>query len=207
MAGEEEKKVVEDAETNAFRYRTIWTNSLFEKDDGTIRIFSFGRNFRFRTSVIVWGLVGIILSALIYFLLIRHIFPSGWDWPAGIIILVIVTFLSIQIGQWSPMQKYTGEDLITYLTFMTRNRIAMSSSGSGRPASITCTTYAIPNHPDGRQVEGTMYIGTQPLRDKGKANYVRGANQDMEFWFYPRGSMRNLRGGRYNTHPLNTKIL
>lgn len=198
MADKDNEDLINDREAQAIRYQTIWTNSLFDKDDGVFKYSRMGRlNIRIPKSWAIWGVASVIVSTVICFGILRFILP-----PTMLLILagpiyLFTGLLFINLGSWSPMKKDTGEDFITYMKLIIRNKIGTGGFGKGPQSRGVYVTKALKNFPEGRPIGGKLYLGTQPLRT---APFIdnRNTNHKTEFHFYPRGTYKNVDIGEYN---------
>ena len=156
MAEKEKEEFSDDALAQAFRYRTIWTNSLFESGNDIITISRFGKiNLRIEKAVIIWSIVGITIGVILTLTLFKWILPDSIFLLAGGLFTFMFTLVLVQVGLWSPMRKSTGEDLITYLKFRARNSIA-SGGLFNKQTKSGYISRAFKDHPEGRPVSGKM---------------------------------------------------
>lgn len=199
MADKNEEDYSRDLEAQSLRFQTIWTNTLFERGNNVYAKSFAGRyTFRIEKSVIIWTIVGLIISFLLHFLLFRFIFPDSILLIVSVVSSFIIVVASIQLGRWSPMQASTGEDLITYIKFMTRNKISSGGFFKSKQSKAKYVTRALANHPGGKVVSGKMWLGTQPLTTAAPRS-VYEQDYKTEFQFYPRGEYQNVDIGKHNS--------
>lgn len=206
MADKENEELSDDRIAQALRFQTIWTNSLFDKDDGVIKISRLGKiNIRIPKVWFIWGVFSLLVSSLICFGVLRFILP-------GTVLLLLVgpiylfnALLFINIGSWSPMKKETGEDFITYVKLIARNRVGNGGFGKGKQSRGIFVTRSLPNHPEGRAMGGKFFLGTQPLRT---APFIDNRNKGhkTEYHLYPRGKYNNVDVGKYNSNTRFKKL-
>lgn len=202
---DEEAEFKDDALAQAFRFRTVWTNTLFERGNNVLTISRFGKfNFRIEKAAIYWTVAGILISLLIIFTVFKWILPPDLLFFVGGLFTLFFTLILVQIGMWSPMKKSTGEDLITYLKFMARNKFSSGGLFAKQSKSVYVSK-AFKNHPDGRPISGKMWLGTQPLATAVTTD-MTSKNDKMEYQFYPRGDMKNVDIGRYNAKDKHRRL-
>lgn len=171
MAGKNSRNYDDNTDYDAFseslRFGTIETTPLFEKDDKSFKLSPGGGAFsiRIKWSSIIWGGIFGLITFLILISLYLWLKP-GWVF---IVLIVTITFTAVMgggmLGRWSPMQKSTGEDLITYILFKIRQRLATNGAliGGKRPAQVKLNSMAIAKSSGGKIVDCDVYLGTQPM--------------------------------------------
>ena len=169
MAKEEnnEKRDEEnDLISKAIEYQTINTTGLFERGNPALKISRGGVvNIRIEWAAIIWGGCFGVLTLLFNFLLFVKILKAPGTVSAFFIITatIIFTVVGAKLGTWSPMNKDTGENLVTYFKIMIRSRLARGGMGDGKQSETELFSYAVV--PDGQIVNCKRWIGTQPLRN------------------------------------------
>lgn len=152
-----------DPKVESMNYGTIWTNTMFEPGNAALKISRHGvLNIRIPWAAIIWGALFALLFGGIGALFLLGIFQFG---AIGIPIVIFIAGLGAligsRVGMWSPMQKSTGEDLLTYMMIVVRQRL---SNGSGKMSYTELNSKAVGGE-DGRVVKCSQWLGTQPLRN------------------------------------------
>lgn len=187
---EEDDKLKYDVVAKAMEYGTIRTNSLFESDKSALKFSRAGGLVQIRIpwATIIWGgLFAIVGMAVGSFIAIKILGLPG-------IYLIIVAsvcgfipgFIGAKLGNWSPMRDETGEDLVTYLMILMRQRISANSAQSGKQSTCTLLSKAVGGE-DGKLVKCTQWIGTQPLYDAPPQGLYADEVFVSDLHYYPRG--------------------
>lgn len=176
-----------EAFERAMHYGTVNTTSLFEKENGVIKISRVDGilNFRMRWSSIFGMIVLGIPGGLIVWLFLK-IFGSH---PISIIfigvIFLIFIIIGYKLGQWSPMAKTTGEDFLTWVKIVMRNRLVMNENiiGGKKPSEVTA--FSVIEGSSGKNVPCTVFLGTQPVYNAPPR--ILGKKTETPYDLSPRG--------------------
>lgn len=179
-----------DAQTEALNYGSIWTNSLFERDGNVLKISRGGGllTVRILWASIIWGSAFALIAGLVGFLIFVKILGAGMMAIPFIFGGVLAAgMIGVRLGRWSPIQKETGEDLMTYMKMKLRKSITYGGLAK-RPSTTTLNSLAIGGE-EGRLVQCQQWLGTQPLHD---APPMSAFEDDFktDFDFYPRGEFK-----------------
>lgn len=191
MASEEEEKekLNYDLVSKAMEYGTIRTNSLFEDNKSVLKFSRAGGAVQIRIPWvnIIWFTTFFIVGMSIgSFLAIKILhLPGIYLIIVGVLFGVAPGFIGVQLGNWSPMKKETGEDLITYLIIVLRQKISANSAQKGKQS--TCELYSRAVGADGRMETCTQWIGTQPLYDAPPQGIYADEVLMTDWHFYPLG--------------------
>lgn len=147
------------------RYDCIEVTSLFNKG---LKEFKFSRggvvSVRIPWVSILWGGAFFVITGLISLPIISLI--GGFDSPVLLAMITVTIFgatlSGAKLALWSPIKKETGEDLTTYFKILVRERLLYA--GVKGKVSTTRLNSRADNH-NGRIVECTQWLGTQPLTD------------------------------------------
>lgn len=154
-----------NANEEAFVYKTMWTNKLFEDSRPMLRYSTMGLvNIRIPWSSVILGIIFGAISLLFVLGIVSLFNASGFFLPIGFAGSMGVAFIGAKLGRWSPMQKTTGEDLFTYIKFTLRNKVATGGFRAGKLSKTMLKSRAIGGE-EGKMVECTEFLGTQPLRN------------------------------------------
>lgn len=183
-----------DPDTEAMNYGTIWTNALFDPGTPALKFARHGvLNIHIPWAAIIWGGIFAVIFGGIAAIIILVIFKfGGVGVPVVMFVAGLAALVGAKIGMWSPMQKSTGEDLLTYMMIVVRQRL---SSGGGSVSSTELNSKAI-GGADGRIVKCTQWLGTQPLRN---APPMSAYEEDFaaEYHIVPRGEFNVIRNDNY----------
>lgn len=186
-----------NAKHEAVNYGTIWTNGLFEDNKSVLNFSRVGViNIRIPWSCIIWGGVFGAIAGIVLFLIYLLLGASGVMIPILFAVDVMFIGLGAKLGNWSPMKKTTGEDLMTYLKFMAREKISNGGFGAGKVSKTMMKTYAVGGE-KGKMEQCEEYLGTQPLRNAPPMNpYV--AEYSSPYELRPRGVFKVIHSDKYN---------
>lgn len=185
-----------DPEAAAMSYGTVWTNSLFDPGTPALKFARHGVvNIFIPWAAIIWGgLFAIIFGAIggLFFLGLFNM--GGLGIPIVAFIAGLGGLIGAKIGLWSPMQKSTGEDLITYFMIAIRSRIGR---GGGK-VSTTKLNSKMYGGAEGRVIECTQWLGTQPLRNAPPMSlYEEDEDFATEYHIKPGGEFDVMRSSDY----------
>lgn len=184
-----------DKLTKALEYGTISTNSLFDSSPSSLKISRAGGlvTIRIPWVTIIWGgIFGIIGLAFAFLLTLKILhLPGIYLIIMGVIFGVIPAFIGAKLGQWSPMRSETGEDLITYLKVKARQKISAGSAQKGKQSTCQLLSKAVGGD-EGRVVNCTMWIGTQPLYDAPPQGIYANEVHTTNLYLEPRGHKRKI---------------
>lgn len=189
-----------DAFQEAIRYGTIETTSLFEPDNRSFKISAGGGslNYRIRYASIIGGAIFLLFGVLVTVILGSIFGYSIYAAPFIIVGNLFFTLIGAKIGTMSPMEKTTGEDLITYIFMMLRRNISTRSSifSMKRPSKVKLNSLAINKNGGGAIVDCETFLGTQPLYDAPPINPYD-FSEMSEFFFDPIGEFKTLPSEKY----------
>lgn len=185
-----DKEIEYDAQTEALNYGTIWTNALFERDGNVLKISRGGGllTIRILWASIIWGGFFALVAGLIGFLFFVKILGAGM-FAIPFIFGGVLTgaLIGVKLGRWSPIQRQTGEDLITYMKMKLRKKITYGGLAK-RPDTTILNSLAVGGE-EGRLVRCQRWLGTQPLH---KAPPMSAFEDDYTTTYdlYPRGEYK-----------------
>mgnify|MGYP006902694868 CR=1 FL=1 len=189
-----------DAFQEAIRYGTIETTALFEPDNRSFKISAGGGsiNYRIRYASIIGACLFLFVGIAITLLLIFIFGFSPYAIPFILVINGVLFLIGAKVGTMSPMEKTTGEDLITYIFMMLRRNIATRNSilSMKRPSKVKLNSLAINKTNGGRIVDCETFLGTQPLYDAPPINPYD-FNEMSEFFFDPQGEFKTIPSEKY----------
>lgn len=188
---EEKEKLKYDVVQKALEYGTIRTNALFEDSKSSLKISRAGGLVQIRIpwATIIWGglfaIIGMSIGSFIALKLLG--LPPMYLLIVASVFGFIPGFIGAKLGNWSPMKDETGEDLITYLLIVMRQKLSAKSAQSGKQSTCMLLSKAIGGE-DGVMVKCTQWIGTQPLYDAPPQGIYADEVLLTDLHYYPRGT-------------------
>ena len=182
----------------ALHYGTINTTSLFEKDNGSLKISRAEGliNIRIRWSSIIGAIITGIPGALIAFLFAKMFGGTPIPIMMAIIMFGLSLILGYQLGTWSPMRKTTGEDFLTWVKIILRNRLATNDNiiGGKRPSEVIA--FSIIEGSAGKNVPCMVFLGTQPVYNAPPR--IIGQETNTPYDLSPRGEFYKVPTSSYD---------
>lgn len=167
----DEKELDYDPAVEASSYGTIHTTGLFDREKSSLKISRMGViNIRIPWATIIWGGVFFFIGLGFWFLILVKMLGGGTTAFLFTIFLAgLFGIAGAKLGNWSPMAKSTGEDLLTYFSVILRQKISVGGFSSRKPSETILNSKAVGNE-DGRLVKCQLWLGTQPLYDAPPMN-------------------------------------
>lgn len=200
MAKTDDGREEYDIEQKALQYGTIRMNALFDKGPSSLKFSRAGGlvDIRIPWVTIIWGGAFALLFLPIGLLVsLKLLGIPGVYMPVLIVLFGVVPgFLGAKLGAWSPMQSSTGEDLLTYVAIVSRQKMSAKSAQPGKQSTCELVSRVYGGE-EGQVVKCTRWIGTQPLYNAPPMSLYADDDFKTDFYFEPRGETKVIDNSDY----------